>query len=132
MAILGILCAAIGGGVQLYLQHVVFPQAVYPPNVPRIQLLANINLIYPPTHVPVFLTALLPFLVSLALLRRYHTRLDPSDKLVLLICLVYLPIWITLGLVGEVRIFVPFLLLASPTIAKIWASFLLAEEPAHA
>jgi hypothetical protein len=131
MAILGILCAVIGGAVQLYLQHVVFPNATYPPNVPRVQLLSNLNLFYPPTHIPVFLTAMLPFVVSLLLLRRHQASLDPSDKLVLLICLIYLPVWFTMGLIGEVRIFVPFLLLASPTIAKIWAAFLLAEEPAH-
>jgi hypothetical protein len=126
---LGILCIAAGAGVQLYLQHVLFPQATYPPNVPKIQLLANLNPIFPPAHIPFFLTALLPFIVSLLLIRRNHRRIDASDKLVLLICFVYLPIWITVGLVGEVRIFVPFLLLAAPTIAKLWAAFLLNEGP---
>jgi hypothetical protein len=129
LVILGVLCVAAGAGVQFYLQHVLFPQATYPPNVPRIQLLANLNPIFPPAHIPFFLTGLLPFIVALVLIRRNHRRIDASDKLVLLICVVYLPIWITVGLVGEVRIFVPFLLLAAPTIAKLWAAFLLNEGP---
>jgi hypothetical protein len=127
IAILGLLCASIGAAIQLYLQQVRYPHAVYPAGTPRIQLFANLNLIYPPNHLPVFLTALLPFLVTLMLLRRYHMILDAYDKLVLLICLVYLPVWVTMGLMNEVRIFVPFLFLAAPTIAKLWSSFLLAE-----
>ncbi len=33
-----------------------------------------------------------------------------------------------MGLVVEVRIFVPFLFLASPTIAKLWGAFLFNQE----
>ena len=128
IAILGLLCSAIGGAVQLYLQRIAYPNATYSPTTPRFQLLANLNLLHPPLHIPIFLTALLPLIVSLVLLRRHHLPLDPSDKLVLLVCLVYLPIWVTMGLVAEVRIFVPFLFLASPTIAKLWGAFLFNQE----
>jgi hypothetical protein len=124
MAVLGLVCIAVGGGVQLYLQRVLFPTARYLPTTPRFQLLANLDLLYPPLHIPIFLTALLPLIVSLVLLRRYRLPLDASDKLVLLVCLVYLPVWVTMGLVAEIRIFVPFLFLASPTIAKLWTAFL--------
>ena len=126
-AILGVLCGLVGGGMQFYLQRVAYPNAAYAPNVPKIQLLANLNPFHPPIHIPIFVTALLPYIVSLALLRRHRIQIDSCDKLVLLICLVYLPFWITMGLIVEVRIFVPFLLLASPTIAKIWGSYLLEE-----
>ena len=128
VAALGLLCAAIGGGVQLYLQRIVFPTATYPASVPRVQLLTNLSLTYPPLHLPIFFTALLPLIVTVVLLRRHHLHLDSSDKLVLLICLLYLPLWISVGLVVEVRIFVPFLFLASPTMAKIWAAFLSGES----
>ena len=124
IAILGLLCGAIGGAAQLYLQRIAYPNATYSPTTPRFQLLANLNLLHPPLHIPIFLTALLPLIVSLVLLRRHRLPLDPSDKLVLLILLVYLPVWITMGLVVEVRIFVPFLFLASPTIAKLWTAYL--------
>jgi hypothetical protein len=128
IAILGLLSGAIGGAVQLYLQQVAYPSSTYPPTTPRFQLLANLNPVYPPMHVPIFLTALLPLVVSLVLLRRYRLNLDSSDKLVLLLLAVYLPVWVAMGLVAEVRIFVPFLFLASPTVAKLWGSFLLNER----
>ena len=128
IAILGLLCVAIGGAIQLYLQRIAYPNATYSPTTPRFQLLANLDLLHPPLHIPIFLTALLPLIVGLVLLRRHHLPLGPSDKLVLLICLVYLPVWVTMGLVVEVRIFVPFLFLASPTIAKLWGAFLFNQE----
>ena len=124
IAILGLLCGTMGGATQLYMQCVAYPNVTYSPTTPRFQLLANLNLLHPPMHIPIFLTALLPLIVSLVLLRRHHLPLDPSDKLVLLILLVYLPLWVTMGLVVEVRIFVPFLFLASPTIAKLWTAYL--------
>jgi hypothetical protein len=128
IAILGLLCVAIGGATQFYLQRSAYPSATYAQDTPKVQLLANLNLLHPPMHIPTFLTALLPLIVSLVLLRRHHLPLDPSDKLVLLILLVYLPLWVTMGLVVEVRIFVPFLFLASPTIAKLWGAFLLHQD----
>jgi len=128
LAILGLLSAAVGGTTQLYLEHVAYPHATYPPDVPKIQLLNNLNLFDAPFHIPEFLTALLPLIVAVLLWRRCRIPLDSSDKLVLLMCLLYLPVWITTGLMAEVRIFVPLLFLASPTIAKIWATFLLGES----
>jgi hypothetical protein len=127
IAILGLLCGAVGGAAQWYLHHI-FPIAAPSQTTSKFQLFANLNLLHPPLHIPIFLTALLPLIVSLVLLRRFHLPLDPSDKLVLLVCLVYLPVWVTMGLVVEVRIFVPFLFLASPTIAKLWGAFLFNQE----
>jgi hypothetical protein len=124
ITVLGLLCVAIGGATQLYLQRIAYPNATYSPTTPRFQLLTNLNLLHPPLHIPIFLTALLPLIVSLVLLRRHHLPLDPADKLVLLILLIYLPVWVAMGLVVEVRIFVPFLFLASPTIAKLWTAYL--------
>jgi membrane-associated HD superfamily phosphohydrolase len=130
VATLGLLCAATAVSAQLYLQRVVFPNAVYPPNVPRFQLLTNLDPLHPIFHVPIVLTALLPLIVSLVWIRRYRLPFDPTDKLVLLMCLVYLPVWFAMGLVVEVRIFVPYLFLAAPTIARVWAAFLLNDEAA--
>jgi hypothetical protein len=67
---------------------------------------------------------------ALVWLRRYRLPFDPADKLVLLMCLVYLPVWFAMGLVVEVRIFVPYLFLAAPTIARVWAAFLLDDKAA--
>lgn len=128
VATLGLLCAGAGAAVQFYLQHVVYPQATYPPGVPMFQLLANLNVFIAPIHVPEFLVALLPLIVCLIFLRRYRPALDFSDRLALLLCLVYLPVWLAFGLVVEMRIYVPYLFLASPTIAKIWTAFLLGDQ----
>jgi hypothetical protein len=130
IATLGLLCLAVGAITQLYLQRIAYPNAAYPADTPKIQLLHNLNPIYPPLHMPDFLTALLPLIVGVVLLRRYRLPLESSDKLVLLMCLVYLPAWMITGLIGEVRIFVPFLFLASLTIAKLWAAYLLNGDSA--
>jgi membrane-associated HD superfamily phosphohydrolase len=130
LAALGLLCAATAGGIQLYLARVVFPNASYPPNVPHFQWLANLDPRHPIFRVPIVLTALLPLMVSLVWIRRYRLPFGPADKLVLLMCLVYLPIWFAMGLVVEVRIYVPFLFLAAPTIARVWTAFLLDDNTA--
>ena len=130
IAALGALCLATGAGAQIYLQRVVYPTVSYAADTPKFQLLNNLNPFFPPLHMPDFFTALLPLIVSVVLLRRYHLPLESSDKLVLLLCLLYLPAWIGTGLMAEVRIFVPFLFLASPTIAKLWAAYLLNGEAA--
>ncbi|MDA4132523.1 MAG: hypothetical protein OK454_05275 [Thaumarchaeota archaeon] len=129
-AFLGLLCCAVGGSTQLYLQRVAFPVIRDAQTPSTFQLLKNLNLTIAPLHTPIFLTAILPLMVSLYLLRRYRLKLESSDKLVLLICLIYLAIWINLGLASEVRIFVPYLFLASPTLAKLWTAFLLPDENA--
>ncbi len=127
IAILGLLASATGAGVQFYLQHVAYPNARYEPTTQKFQLFNNLRL-DPPMHLPEFLIALLPFFATLFLLRRFRFRLEPEDKLVLLICLLYLPVWVAVGLIVEVRIFVPFLFLVSPTMAKLWTAFLLRED----
>jgi hypothetical protein len=127
-AVLGLLCCAVGGATQLYLQRVAFPIITQTQTPSTFQLLANFSPRYGTLHIPAFLIGILPFAVTLFLLRRYRLPLESSDKLVLWICLIYLPIWITLGIVSEVRIFVPYLFLASVTIAKLWTAFLLDER----
>ncbi len=123
-AILGLLCCAVGGGTQFYLQHVAFPIVTHTQTPATFQLLANLNVLKTPWHLPIFFTSILPFLFTLYLLRRHRLSLESSDKLVLLISILYLGMWFTLGLANEVRIFVPYLFLASPTIAKLWTAFL--------
>lgn len=128
IAVLGLLCAVVAGATQLYLQHI-FPLQTAQHRF-TIRLRENFDVLHPPLHLPIFLTALLPLIVSLFLLRRHHLPLDSSDKLVILMCLLYLPVFIAIGLVVEIRIFVPFLFLASPTIAKLWGAFLLHQDSA--
>ena len=125
---LGLICIVTGALVQLYLQRIAYPHAVYPPDTPKIQLLQNLNPIFPPNHIPIFLIAITPLVVSFVLLRRFRLLLEPVDELALLACVLYMPLWLITGLVSEVRVYVPFLLLAAPTIAKIFTSMLLTAQ----
>jgi hypothetical protein len=123
VAVLGLLCGTTGLATHIYLVHR-FPSVHPTQRAITLQLFRNLDIVHPPFQVPEFFTALLPFFVSLVLIRRYRLGLDSSDKLALLISLIYLPIYMTLGILSEIRIFVPYLFLMSPTIAKLWAQFL--------
>lgn len=130
MAALGIATGVIGFGAQFYIQKVLYPHVTYAPGVPRIQLIWNLRPFWPPDHLPIFFCAMTPLLFTLMLLRTKRIKLEPVEALIVLICLLYLPIWWIGGLVSEARIYLPFLLLASPVMARIWSSFLLPElEP---
>lgn len=124
LAIFGALCLATGAATQIYLKHL-FPNAHTDPTVPVLQLFYNFSPTYPYAvyRVPTFLLGLLPLFFTLFLLRREHHQLDPADWLTLLIAIVYLPIYMTIGIIGEVRIYVPYLFLLTPLIAKVWVRF---------
>lgn len=128
-ATLGLLCLAVGSATQLYLQYVMFPLKTPTQTPLTFRILTNFNPFDAPIHVPEFVAALLPFFLSLYFIRRYRLLLEFSDKLALLICLLYLPLYLAIGLVVEVRIYVPYLFLASPTIAKVWTAFLFSDQP---
>lgn len=128
IALFGAVSIAIGTCVQLYLEKILYPASRYPAQVPKIQLFHNLNPASPPVHIPVFLTALLPLLVTVGMASRRRTALLASDKAILLMCILYLPVWATVGLLIEVRIFVPFLFLASPVMARVWTAFLFGDR----
>jgi hypothetical protein len=133
VALLGLLCAATGAVTQFYLHHL-YPSVLPEQRATTLQLFRNINPFYSPFHIPEFLTAMLPFVFSMLLIRRHRLRLDATDKLILLVSLIYLPIYIVFGFLAEIRIYVPYLFLLAPVIAKLWAQFLWADpaDPATA
>ncbi len=129
-AVLGALCLATGVATQLYLKHL-FPNAHLPANVPAVQLVYNFDLSYgyAAYRIPAFLLALIPLIVILWLLRgRRGYRLDAADKLTLLIALVYLPIYMTFGIISEVRLYVPYMFLLAPLMSKACVWFA-SDEP---
>jgi hypothetical protein len=127
VALVGLLCGATGAAVHLYLAHR-FPRVSPNQRATDMNLLRNFNPLVAPIHVPIFFIALLPFFFSLVLMRRYRIPLDSTDKLTLLIALLYLPIYITFGVLAEVRIYVPYLFLLAPLFAKLWIRFLSGER----
>jgi len=115
--------ALIAGGVQACLQFVWFPHLKYETGSP-IMFHQNLRV----DHLTAFMVALLPFLCMAFLLWRHHRQLNETDVLVVVASLLYLPLWFTVGVVQEVRIFVPFLLALCVAGAKVSGRFLLPEQ----
>lgn len=130
MAALGVLCGVGGAAVQLYLKHR-FPDRYPGQRATDFQLFHNLNPFYAPAHLPEFFTAMLPFLFSMAMLWKYWAALDGTDRVTLLIALVYLPIYLTFGILAEVRIYVPYLFLLAPLFAKVWMRLLKGDGAAQ-
>lgn len=100
----GLAVAALAGAIQWYLQAVLFPHLSYPPDTQVFQLLNNLQ-----RHsLSAALLAIIPCLLPLLL--RSGQRLRPLDTLALAGSALYLPLWFSVGVAAEVRIFVPFLL----------------------
>ena len=124
-ALLGVLCGATGAVTQLYLQHL-FPLSHSGQKGTMFQFFYNFNPRYgfAPYRMPAFVVALIPLLATLMLLRRRDVGLDPTDRFTLLIALIYLPVYMAFGIISEVRIYVPYLFLLAPLLAKVWVAFL--------
>lgn len=95
--------ALVAGCIQLYLMLVRFPNAKYGPGG-VVRLSTNI-------HPGMWLTLLLAtfpcwLLIGLVAVRRY--RADGETGMLLIASLLYLAVWATVGLLDEVRIFLPF------------------------
>jgi hypothetical protein len=106
-AALGALAA---GGIELWLMRVVYPQANYG-RVKMWQLRPNF---IHGTRWPPFVLFLLPLLWMLARgVRRGFAR-DAAGRAFLAGAVVYAALWVTIGKVDEVRIFLPFALALAP------------------
>jgi hypothetical protein len=113
----------VAAGVQLYLQFIRFPHLTYPPGTPVLQLGNNLR----PHFLEVFAIALLPFLL-LGLFSIYkRPRLRTVDALAVVAAALYLPLWFAVGNVGEVRLFVPFLLALCMVAARVFSSYLIGQ-----
>jgi hypothetical protein len=102
-AITSLVTAALAGCVQLYLMLVKFPQAKYGPGG-VFRLTTNIH----PGMWLTMLLALLPFWLLLVLVASERHRLHGPETALLIASLLYLVVWATVGLIDEVRIFLPF------------------------
>ena len=124
----GIGIALVSGAAQAYLQLVRFPHLTYMPGTSVIQFRNNFGL----HNLSNCLIAIFPYLALGCLLIIKRVRLDAVDTVVVVVSLVYLPVWFTVGLVDEVRIYVPFLMLLSVVAAKCLTSCILGDEPSDA
>jgi hypothetical protein len=116
----GLGVALIAVSVQLYLQLVRFPHLPYATGSP-IVIRDNLH----SGHGSVLALALLPFVCVLVLARWRRIALQPVEKLACVGLALYLPLWFTVGVIGEVRIGVPLLLALCPMAARVSATCLL-------
>lgn len=110
----GILVAA--GGVQAWLQFVKYPHLGYAPDSQMVQIAANLTR----HNAGSLMVALLPFLLAVGWMLSRKQALGWVDRVVLTGAGIYLPLWLTVGLAAEVRIYVPFLLGLSMVTARVF------------
>lgn len=109
-----LLAALAAGCVQLYLMRVRFPNAHYG-SEGVVQLANNLK----PEMWATMLLALLPFGLLLGLIASKRYRPGAVMAMLLISSLLYFPLWATVGLLDEVRIFLPFAFALMP--ATVWA-----------
>jgi hypothetical protein len=119
----GLAIALVAGSVQLYLQFIRYPHLPYPQETSVIQLRSNLT----PHGLRGLTFALLPVALIVAMFVVKRVKLTAFDVLVILTSALYLPVWMAVGSVNEVRIFVPFLLALCCVAAKLGSSIAMAE-----
>ena len=121
----GAAIAAIGGGVQAYLQLVRYPHRSYDPRMPMLSFRHNLG----GNNLTTAILALLPFLLTALLLPRAK-QLSRSAVLAMAAAALYLPLWFTVALIAEVRVYVPFLTILCLPVAEAVSGYLLQYSPA--
>lgn len=109
-----LLTALAAGCVQLYLMLVRFPNARYGPEG-VFQWMNNLK----PEMWATMLLATLPFWLLLGLVASKRYRPGAVMAMLLTSSLLYFPLWATVGLLDEARIFLPFAFALMP--ATVWA-----------
>jgi hypothetical protein len=87
-------------------------------------ILANLN----PHMLNVFFSATLPFCFAAFFLFRQPRRFNAVETMAVCVSAVYFPLYFCLGVIGEVRIYVPFLFCLCVPAARITASYLLSSD----
>lgn len=119
-----LLAAFLAGCVQLYLMLVRFPNARYG-SEGVFQLLNNLK----PEMWATMLLATLPFWLLLGLIAAKKYRPDAVTTMLLVSSLLYLPLWATVGLLDEVRIFMPFAFALMPATVLAFVGLLPQTSP---
>jgi hypothetical protein len=102
-------------GVQLWLMRQAFPQANYG-STPVFQLIANLS--SPDAWIP-FVLFMGPFAWTLWMAGRRKFQMEAGGVAVLVGALIFLGMWVVVGRVQEVRIFLPFALALAPLTIEI-------------
>ncbi len=113
--IVGLLGVVLAVGVQALLQFVLFPHRTYPPGTPVVTLSINLS-----AHMlGTALHALGIYAVFALFLLWKRPALEAMELLVLLTAALYLLLWCTVGVLHEVRIYVPMMFTLSAVMARV-------------
>jgi hypothetical protein len=97
-------------GIQCWLMRRVYPQANYG-DTPLLQLFLNVK--SPGSLVP-FLLFLAPFAWTAVMLMRRRRQVGSAEIGIFTAAVIFLGMWVTVGRIAEVRIFLPFALTLAP------------------
>ena len=118
--------AVLAGGVQAYLQFVRFPHLSYPPGTAVLQWRYNLYF----HNLQSAGVAILPFVLLCGFLALKRIPLSAVECAILASSTMYLALWFAVGIFGEVRIFVPYMLLLCVVAARVLGPWLVAGENA--
>jgi hypothetical protein len=102
-------------GIQYYVMKRVYPQANYG-DTPVLQLFLNLK--SPQAYAP-FLLFLLPAGWTGVMLTRRRYQVESADLGIFTAAVIFLGMWVVVGKIAEVRIFMPFALALAPLTAEL-------------
>lgn len=108
-------CIGIAAGIQIYIMRVMYPHASYGP-IPVVMIAHDFHQ-WP--GLPPFLVFMLPVAWTAIHAWRERENLDGPSLGLLLGAGIYFLLWIVLGKIDEVRIFIPFALILAPISADL-------------
>jgi hypothetical protein len=111
-------------GIQYWLMWRRYPQANYG-DTQVLQLFLNLR--SPEEFVP-FLLFLGPFAWTALMLMRRRYQADSAQFAIFTSAVIFMGMWVTVGRIGEVRIFLPFTLTLAPLTAELAMQHFLPEE----
>lgn len=118
-------CIGLAAGSQLYIMRVLYPHAGYG-NTPLIMLTHDFH---QPLTLPPFLIFILPIAWTGVEAWRQRATLDTGSKALLLGAAIYFVLWIVLGKMDEVRIFIPFAVTLIPLTIELALRRITGETP---
>jgi hypothetical protein len=113
-------------GIQYWLMRRVYPQATYG-HTQVVQLFLNLR--SPEKFIP-FVLFLAPFAWTAAMLRQRRYESGSAEMGMFTAAVIFLGMWVTVGRIGEVRIFLPFALALAPLTVELAMQHFLPETEA--
>ena len=108
-------CIAVAAGTQLYIMHVLYPHASYG-STPVFMVTRDLHQWL---GLPPFLVFMLPVVWTGVQAWRRRATLDGPSRGLLLGAAIYLILWLLMGKIDEVRIFIPFAIALAPLSAEM-------------